>query len=110
VPMLRFLFRLAAMVSLSVAVIMAVTDATRTVAQSKLVLTPLEASWNSVSPDTLAATETFVRDKIQPLLWDALIDKVLTLPGFVVFALLAFALYAIGYRPRRVTKRFAATN
>lgn len=61
--MLRFLFRLAAMVALAIAVIMAVLDATRTVAASHLVVTPLKTSWGAVSPDTLAATEAFVREK-----------------------------------------------
>ena len=37
--MFRFIFRLAAMVALSVSVIMAVLDTTRTVAASALVLT-----------------------------------------------------------------------
>ena len=46
--MLRFIFRLAAMVALSISVIMAVIDATRSVAASALVMTPLNASWLAV--------------------------------------------------------------
>jgi hypothetical protein len=96
--MFRFLFRLAAMVALSVAVIMAVLDTTRTVAASALVMTPLKRSWLSTSPDTLAAFEAFVREKISPLAWDMAITHVLDLPGFAVFSGLALLLYAIGYR------------
>jgi len=106
--MIRFLFRLAATVALAVAVIMAVLDATRTVAASALVLTPLKTSWNAVSPDTLAASETFVRDRIGPLAWDTVIDWILDRPGFAVFAALALVLYMIGYRRRRKAARFAA--
>ncbi|GAA4126926.1 hypothetical protein ACFFTN_02895 [Aminobacter aganoensis] len=98
--MIRFVFRLAAAIALSVAVIMAVLDATRTVAVSRLVMTPLDTSWQTASPSTLAATETFVRDKTGPVLWDAAIVPVLNLPGFAVFAVLAFLLYAIGHRRR----------
>ena len=76
---------------------MAVLDTTRTVAASALVLTPLNASWLAVSPDTRAAFETFVRAKASPLLWDGAIAWVLNQPGFAVFAMLAFLLYAIGY-------------
>ena len=104
--MLPFLFRLAAMVALSVAVIMAVLDTTRTVAASALVMTPLKASWLSVSPDTLAAFEAFVREKIGPAAWDMAIAHVLELPGFAVFAGLALLLYAIGYRRRPRDPRF----
>ena len=106
--MFRFLFRLAAMVSLSVAVIMAVLDATRTVAASRLVTTPLKTSWNAVSPETLGAAESFVREKVQPLLWDTVIDWIVSQPGFAVFAVLAFLLYLVGYRPARRMNRFAA--
>lgn len=105
--MFRFLFRLAAMVSLSVAVIMAVLDATRSVAASQLVTTPLKTSWNAVSPDTLGAAEMFVREKINPLLWDTAVNWVLALPGFAVFAGLALLLYAIGYRRERTVARYA---
>lgn len=99
--MFRFLFRLAAMVSLSVAVIMAVLDATRTVAAAALVLTPLKTSWNAVSPQTLGEAEMFVRDRLGPAAWDLGADWLLGLPGFAVFAALALALYAVGYRRER---------
>lgn len=106
--MLRFIFRLAAMVALSVSVIMAVIDTTRSVAASALVMTPLNASWLAVSPNTRAAFETYVRAKANALIWDGAISWVLSQPGFAVFAVLALLLYAIGYRRRRA--EFAATN
>ncbi|WP_315925242.1 hypothetical protein [Mesorhizobium sp. SP-1A] len=106
--MLRFLFRLAAMVALAVSVIMAVLDVTRSVAASQVVLTPLKTSWNAVSPDTLASAESFVREKAPPVLWDGVVSRVLDQPGFAVFAVLAFLLYAIGYRRRRRPGRYAA--
>jgi hypothetical protein len=96
------------MVALSVSVIMAVLDATRTVAASHLVTTPLRTSWLAVSPDTLGAFETLVRDKVSPMVWDMGIAWVLGLPGFVVFAALAFLFYAMGYRRVRRSGQFAA--
>ena len=108
--MFRFLFRLLAMIALSVAIIMAVLDATRTIAASRLVLTPLNTSWLTVSPDTLAALQAFVADKLHPLVWDPGIVFVLNQPGFAVFGVLAFLLYAIGRRPERRLGRFAVEN
>ncbi|KQZ97862.1 hypothetical protein ASD64_16605 [Mesorhizobium sp. Root157] len=107
--MFRFVFRLAAMVSLSIAVIMAVLDATRTVAASQLVLTPLKTSWNAVSPQTMAAAEMFVREKLSPILWDMGANWLLSLPGFAVFCGLALLFYAVGYRRERAAGRYAAT-
>ena len=108
--MIRFLFRLMAMVALAVAVIMAVLDATRTIAASELVLTPLNTSWITVSPDTLAVAQAFVTEKLHPLVWDPVIVFILNQPGFAVFAVLAFLLYAVGRRPARRIGRFAVEN
>ncbi|CAH2400660.1 hypothetical protein [Mesorhizobium escarrei] len=105
--MFRFVFRLAAMVALSISVIMAVVDATRSVAASALVMTPLNTSWLAASPDTRSAFESFVRDRLGPLLWDGAIAWVLNQPGFAVFAGLAFIFYMIGHRRERPTGRFA---
>jgi hypothetical protein len=106
--MLRFLFRLLATVALAISVTMAVLDVTRTIAASSLVLTPLITSWITVSPDTLSAVQTFVVTKLHPLVWDPLIVALLNRPGFVVFALLALLLYAVGHRPERRIGRFAS--
>ena len=108
--MFRFLFRIMAMVALSVAVIMAVVDATRTIAASELVLTPLITSWLTVSPGTLATLQAFVAEKAHPLLWDPVIVSILAQPGAAIFATLALLLYAIGRKPDRRAGRFALEN
>jgi len=104
--MIRFLFRLLATMLLAVAVVMAVIDATRTVAAGELVMTPLGVSWLAVWPDTLEKAQGAL-SAIHPGLWDPLMLAVLGAPGFVVFAVLAFLLYAIGRRPARRLDPFA---
>ena len=104
--MFRFLFRLMATFSLAVAVIMAVLDVTRTIAVSRLVVTPLGDSWRSVSPATLERVQSFIIENAHPLVWNPVMVFILDLPGFVVFGVLAFLLYAIGHRPERRIGRF----
>jgi hypothetical protein len=99
--MFRFLFRLMATFALAVAVIMAVLDVTRTIAASRLVLTPLGDSWRGVSPTTLERAQSFIMENAHPLVWNPVMVFILDLPGFVVFGVLAFLLYAIGHRPER---------
>jgi hypothetical protein len=106
--MIRVLFRLLAMAALSVAVIMAVLDATRTIAASTLVMTPLAESWSSASPDTFALAEGTVRHYIDPTAWDPIALAILGLPGFAVFGLLALLFYAAGRKTRNPLDRFAA--
>jgi hypothetical protein len=105
--MIRFLFRLLAMVALSVAAIMTVLDATRSIAASALVTTPLGESWAETLPDLLMLAEQNVRHYIHPLAWDPVALFVLGLPGFAVFGALALLFYAIGRKPERRAGRFA---
>lgn len=104
--MVRFLFRFLATVSLAIAVVMAVIDATRTVAASDWVMTPLGVSWMAVSPDTLDKAQTMIAS-IHPALWDPITVFVLKAPGFAVFAVLALLLHVIGRRPARRLDPFA---
>ena len=105
--MIRFLFRLLATFALAVATIMAVLDATRSIAADQLVLTLLTVSWSSVSPDTLDAFRLFVTEKGHPLLWDPVGVWILNQPGMFVFLAIAFLLYAIGRRRAEKIGRFA---
>ena len=99
--MIRFFFRFLAVTSLAVAVILAVVDATRSIAASDLVLTPLGTSWFAVSPGTLNLAQAMVQRYVFPALWDPVIVTILTLPGFVVFLVLALLFAMIGRRPSR---------
>lgn len=108
--MIRFLFRLLAMLSLAIAVIMATLDATRTVAAKSLVVTPLQESWLKTWPEGLAASQAFLEQKVHALAWDPVLLTILALPGFVVFSSLALLLYAIGRRPERRIGRFVVDS
>jgi len=104
--MIRFLFRFLATISLAIAVIMAVLDATRTVAAKTLVLTPLVVSWDKTFPQQLVQFRAFLVQKLGPMAWDPVALTLLTWPGFVIFAVVAFLLYAVGRRPQRRIGRF----
>ena len=108
--MFRFLFRLLATVALAVAVIMAVVDATRTVAAGELVVTPLGATWLALSPGSLDGLQAVVETSIHPLLWGPVLVEVLKAAGFAVLGLVALLFYAIGRRPERRIGRFAAES
>ena len=99
--MIRFLLRLAATVALAVAVVMAVIDATRSIAASALTFTTLAQSWQTVSPWSLDAARKAVEQSAWPAGWTTVAAPLLALPAFAVLAVLAFILYAGGYRRRR---------
>lgn len=105
--MIRLLFRLLSVISLAIAVIMAVTDATRSIAISHLEPTPLGAYWLQYAPDSLDATCVWLVARAE-WLWDPVLLTFLKSPGFAVFAVLAFILYAIGFKRPDPAGRLAA--
>lgn len=105
--MIKALLRLVSMVLLAVAVIMAVLDATRSIAAGAVALTPLAAAWKGVSPQSFAGFEALVRDNLPGLVWDPVLVWLLSLPGFAVFAALALLAAFAGRRRQRGDRRFA---
>ena len=99
--MVRFLFRLAALASLAAAVILAVVDATRSVAASALVVSPLRESWQAAAPESLTSAKASIENGVHPYAWVTVDGLILAAPGFVVFGLLSILLYAIGRRQAR---------
>lgn len=105
--MIRALFRLMSMVALAVAVIMAVLDATRSVALDAVVMTPLGQSWASLSPSTLERLDQLVAESLPAFFHDPVLTGLLELPGFAVFAGLALIAGLLGRRPARRAGRLA---
>jgi hypothetical protein len=105
---IRSLLRLFAYIALSLAIIAAVLDAARSVGASHVIMTSLQDSWQSISASSLTLAEAYVKTHIYPILWDPLMLWVLETPTFIVFALLAFLLYAMGYKRQNRVGRFAA--
>lgn len=104
--MIRALFRLLSMIALAVAVIMAVLDATRSIAAETLVMTPLRDSWESLSAATFEQTRQMITRNLPDVVWDPLMLWLLALPGFAVFAGLALLFALAGHRPARRAGRF----
>ncbi len=107
--MIKALLRLVSMVLLAIAVIMAVLDATRSIATGAVAMTPLGASWKGISSESFAGFEATVRESLPGLFWDPLLLWLLALPGFAVFAALALLVAFAGRRrSRRDRYRYAA--
>lgn len=106
--MFKALLRFLSMILLAVAVIMIVLDATRSIAAGALVMTPLGASWATLSPESLGRFETMVTTSLPPFAWNPLVLAVLHLPGFAVAALLSFLLAMAGHKRVRHSDRISA--
>jgi hypothetical protein len=106
--LIRFLFRLFALIFLAVAVIAAVVDTSRSIAASRLALTSLGKGWADLAPDSLSAAQSLVQARLPAAVYDPGFLFLLAMPAAAVFAILAAIFYAIGAKRERPFGNFTA--
>lgn len=98
---MRFICTILSFFLLAIGVVLAVVDATRSIAAHEWVFTPLSDSWQSVAPGLLASVEAALRSSSATGLWDAVNAFVLQAPGWAVFFVLGLLfMLAAGRRKR----------
>ncbi|MCO6049305.1 hypothetical protein NGM99_05810 [Mesorhizobium sp. RP14(2022)] len=97
--MIRFLLRLLGAVLLAGAVILAVLDATRSLAAQGLVVTPLAQAWADGWPTGYEAARGWVASHAGEGLWNGVVLPLLSLPGVAILGLLALLFFALGRKP-----------
>lgn len=94
--MLRRAARFIAFIFALVAVIAAVLDITRSIADSSIVMTSLGQDWFNWSVDTLNFSQAIIQRYVHPYLWDPIIQTVLQWPSWLVFFGLALIFALLG--------------
>lgn len=98
--MIRGVFRILGIWLLAAAVVAAVIDGTRSIADSALIVTPLGQTWFQLHTASLTGLQVLVERYVSPYLWDPVITTLLRQPTAVVTTILAVAFLVIG-RPKR---------
>jgi len=103
--MISFLARFVGLWLIAGALVALVIDATKTIAASTLITTPLGLAWFSLSPASLMQTQEFVQRRIESYighwLWDPLIQWILMAPTWIVFGIVGALLIYLGRRRNR---------
>lgn len=100
--MLALFARILGLWLVAAALVELVVDATRSIANSALTITPLGQSWLAQVPARLTGGEPLtpadLEAMVNPIVWNALLRWLLILPGWAVFGVIGFALLYIGRR------------
>jgi hypothetical protein len=99
--MIKGTFKLIALLFLLLAVITLVLDITRSIADSKLVMTALGQDWFTYSKSTLNFSQAIVQRYVHAALWDPVIQTILLGPSWLVFGVLALIFGFFGRKKRR---------
>jgi hypothetical protein len=96
--MLKSILRILALFALAMALITAVLDITRSIADSAPIMTPLGVDWFNLSPGTLNLASSTIQEYVHPYLWDPVIQNILLAPSWFIFGVLWFLLSLAGRR------------
>ena len=83
---MRLLFRLLGTWLLGIALILLIMDGTRSLAHSGLVVTPLAVTWSQLHEASLLETQNFLSSRFFGALLQPMVGTLLSLPGWIVFA------------------------
>ncbi len=97
---MRGLLFLLSIISFAAALVSAVLDVTRSIANSALVMTPVFADWTRFHPQSLVAFRQWVVDTLPAFAWTPVMETALMAPSWSVLAVLGMVL-SLFSRPRR---------
>ncbi|VVS98347.1 hypothetical protein [Rhizobium sp. EC-SD404] len=98
---MRILLRILALIALVLGVMAGAIDAIQSVAADAVVLTPLSAAWEDVSPSTLAALEGAFVTYLPQGAASVALPLFLGQPASVVLLVFAFLMHLLAYRPAK---------
>jgi len=83
------------------AIVAFVIDGTKSIAESSLILTPLGQTWFELHPASLSVLQAVIQRYLHPLIWDPVIQFILTMPTWTVTGILGLLLLSLGRRRKR---------
>tara|TARA_R110002126_G_scaffold258315_7_gene401272 strand:- start:850 stop:1170 length:321 start_codon:yes stop_codon:yes gene_type:complete len=105
---MRFISKTLSLIFLAIAIIAAVVDALQSVAQGKLSLTPLGATWFNFHSDSLNLSQALIQRYVHPFVWDPIMQWILLQPTLIIFLVLSLIFYMISYKRKSAADRFFA--
>jgi len=84
---MRLVLRVVGTLLIAFAVILLIIDGTRSLAANALVFTPLEATWQSMQAESLAALHEFLGTRLFGPVIAPVISAILSFPGWAVIGI-----------------------
>jgi len=101
----RFVFRVLATLLLAAAVVVAIVDATRSIAGEAIVTTSLAEAWAQAAPELLGGAVSAMGEGGRPFA-DGLFESLLAVPAVAILAILALLFYIMGRNSKKRAGRY----
>ncbi|WP_428528680.1 hypothetical protein [Roseibium sp.] len=107
IGIVKFLLRVSGFGLLAIAILVGIADASRSIAESEVMLKPLGQLWFEMSPETLNLSQAVIQRYVHPAVWDPMLQTVLTWPAWAVFAGVGVLFLLLGGRRQKRRFRYA---
>jgi hypothetical protein len=97
---MRFLSRFIGLLFAAGAFVAFVIDGTKSIADSSIQTEPVGAVWLFLDQASFVAAQEAIQRNFSPVLWDRVIQPILSLPLFVALMIVAAIFLLLGRRPR----------
>ena len=97
--MLRLLMRFLGLCLLATAFVALLGDGTRSVAGSRLYVTPLGAWLMALAPGKMALAQAFVERQVRPFIWDPVMVDLMHLPVWLALGAIGCLAIWLGRKP-----------
>jgi len=99
--MIRLLVKFFGVIFMVLALITAILDLTRSIANSAITITPLGQEWFNFSRDSLSIAQSFIQRYLHPAIWDPFIQFLLLRPSWLVLFGFSIIFLWMGRRRKR---------
>ncbi|PLW76117.1 hypothetical protein [Cohaesibacter celericrescens] len=96
----RFVFTISGLWTCALALLALVLDGVRSIAANELVMKSLGATWFELDSASLNLTQAVIQRNVHPLVWDPLVQWILTMPAWLVAAVIGAGLIYLGRKRR----------
>lgn len=97
---LRFVSTTIGLWTCALALLALVLDGVRSIAANEIVMKSLGATWFELDTASLNLVQAVIQRNIHPLLWDPVLQWVLTLPAWLVAAVIGLLFLYLGRKRR----------
>ncbi|MBD8892398.1 hypothetical protein [Roseibium litorale] len=106
IALIKFLLRFAGTVLFAMALVAMVSDGTKSIARSEVVVTSVRQIWEGVSVQGPETVKESVTTSVDPEVWDVAVEPVLSWPLWLVALLAGSATLWLGSRRRARQPRY----
>lgn len=107
IVLLKFIFRMVGLILVATAVVSGISDASISIARSKVSFQAVGPFLNSLFPATIPGLLEMLEKSVPPVVWDPVVQTLLTCPVWAVLAPFGLICLWLGARHQRPEPLFA---